>query len=153
MFSKDEAAKLRQQFWTSFGQYMKPVLSAEGLPVNWINYRTGIKNIFFKMDIDNKNASIAIQIAHPDEGIRALFFEQFEELRLLLNDALAEEWVWSPQTVNETGKAQSEISTKLYGVSVYNQLNWPELISFFKPRIIALDAFWSDVKPVFEALS
>ena len=29
----------------------------------------------------------------------------------------------------------------------------PELISFFKPRIIALDEFWDNVKPVFEDLN
>lgn len=153
MFSKEEAAKLRQQFWTSFGQYMKPILSAEGLPINWINYRTGVKNIFFKMDIEGKSAKIAIQITHVDEGIRALFFEQFEEFRLLLNDALQEEWDWNPMANNEFGKTVSEISTKIHNVSVYNQQNWSDLISFFKPRIIALDAFWTDVKPVFEALS
>ena len=30
MFSKQEASQLRKEFWTAFGQYMKPVLSADG---------------------------------------------------------------------------------------------------------------------------
>jgi hypothetical protein len=38
---------------------MKPVPSASGQPVNWINYKTGIRNIHFKMDADNTSAVIA----------------------------------------------------------------------------------------------
>ncbi len=29
---------------------------------------------------------------------------------------------------------------------------WHDLIAFFKPRIIALDAFWTDAKYSFDAL-
>ncbi len=70
MYSKDEVSKLKTQFWTSFGQYMKPVPGASGLPVNWINYKTGIRNIHFKTDADNTRAVIAIEISHPQEEER-----------------------------------------------------------------------------------
>ncbi|MFA6248901.1 MAG: DUF4268 domain-containing protein, partial [Mucilaginibacter sp.] len=49
MYSKDQASQLKQAFWTAFGQYMGPVLSAEGLRTNWINYKTGVKHIYFRM--------------------------------------------------------------------------------------------------------
>jgi hypothetical protein len=70
MFSKQQTSKLKTQFWTNFGQYMKPVPAASGLLVNWINYKTGIRNIHFKMDADNTKASIAIEISHPKEEER-----------------------------------------------------------------------------------
>ncbi|RYZ23162.1 MAG: DUF4268 domain-containing protein, partial [Chitinophagaceae bacterium] len=35
---------------------------------------------------------------------------------------------------------------------IFRREDWPELISFFKPRIVALDAFWSEAKYFFEAL-
>lgn len=152
MFSKEEAARLRQQFWISFGQYMKPILGAEGLPVNWVNYKTGVKNIFFRMDAEKKHASIAIEIAHPDAGLRELLFEQFQEFKLLLENALNEQWEWLPNTTNEYGKEVTRIELVLPNVSVYNQQQWPDIIAFLKPRIIALDEFWTDVKPVFEGL-
>lgn len=152
MFSKEEAARLRQQFWISFGQYMKPILGAEGLPVNWINYKTGVKHIFFRMDAEKKHASIAIEIAHPDEGIRALFFEQFQAFKLLLENALDEQWDWLLSTTNIYDKQVARIEAVLPNVSVYNPQQWPAIIAFLKPRIIALDQFWTDVKPVFEDL-
>ncbi|RYD74806.1 MAG: DUF4268 domain-containing protein [Sphingobacteriales bacterium] len=152
MYSKEEAARLRQQFWTSFGQYMKPVPSASGYPVNWINYKTGVKHVFFKMDADTKKAVISIQLNHADADIRHLIYNQFEEFKLMFTNIVNENWEWFQDTSDEFGKEISLISATLEGVNIYNQQHWPELISFFKPRIIALDEFWDNVKPVFEDL-
>ena len=152
MYSKEEAARLKQQFWISLGQYMKPVPSASGSTVHWVNYRTGVKNIFFKMDVTNKKAMMSIQLTHPDADIRQLIFDQFEEFKGMLTATLGEEWDWQKDASDEYGKSLSRIWTALEGVSVFNQQHWPDLISFFKPRIIALDEFWDNVKPVFEDL-
>ena len=152
MYSKEEAARLRQQFWISFGQYMKPVPSASGSTVHWVNYKTGVKNIFFKMDVTNKQAIIAIQLTHSDPDIRHLIFEQFEEFKFMFTNAMSEEWDWAKDFTDDYGKTVSQIYTSLTAVSVFNQQHWPDLISFFKPRIIALDEFWDHVKPVFEDL-
>ena len=152
MYSKQQASQLRQQFWTAFGQYMLPVLSCEEEKINWINYRTGEKDIYFRMHADNKKAAVAIELTHKDEGLRGLYFEQFLELKNLLHDTLQEEWIWQSNISDNNGKFISRIYTELNHVSVFNKNDWPALISFFKPRIIALDAFWSSVKPVFEAM-
>lgn len=152
MYSKEEAAKIRQSFWITFGKYMKPIPSADGLPVNWINYKTGVKHIFFRLDADKRGASIAIELAHPDAGLRELYFEQFEALKLLLTDALGEEWEWQAHATNDFGFSLSRIVKTVDGLSIYKQEDWPNLISFLKPRLIALDQFWADVKPIFEAL-
>ncbi len=78
MYSKDEASQLKQEFWTAFGQYISPVPSADGLRVNWVNYKTGLKHVYFKMQADKRIAAIAIEMTHPDPGIQELFFEQFK---------------------------------------------------------------------------
>ena len=143
MYSKDQASQMRQAFWTAFGQYIAPQLSADGLKTNWINYKTGIKHLNFKMQADNRSAYIAIEIAHPDAGIQELIFEQFKELKNVLHTSLNEEWEWQLHTHDENGKTVSRIVKTMPGVSIFNRDHWPALISFFKPRIIALDEFWS----------
>jgi len=105
------------------------------------------------MDVDTKKATISIQLSHPDAGIRELVFNQFEEFRLMFRNTVNEEWDWLQDTTDEYGKTVSQIAITLEKVNIYNQQHWPELISFFKPRIIALDEFWDNVKPVFESLS
>ncbi|MFA6276062.1 MAG: DUF4268 domain-containing protein, partial [Pedobacter sp.] len=82
-----------------------------------------------------------------------LYFEKFKAFKSLFSTAVNEEWDWEQNAMNEFGIPLSQITKTINNVSIYNQQNWPELISFLKPRIIALDQFWTDVKPVFEAIS
>jgi hypothetical protein len=151
LYSKDQASQLRQAFWTSFGQYIAPQLSAEGLKVNWINYKTGIKHLYFKMHADQRSAWIGIEIAHPDTGMQELIIEQFNEFKKMLESNVGENWQWDMHITDDYGKTVSRIYTKLDKVNVLRREDWPALISFFKPRIIALDEFWSDAKYSFES--
>lgn len=152
MYSKQEASKLRQEFWTIFGQYMSPILSAEGEKINWINYKTGEKNIFFRMHADNKKASIGIELTHNDRETQQFYFEQFFQFKNLFKETLKEEWIWQLHTYDEHSKLISRIFVERSGISMFQKGEWPQLISFFKPRIIALDEFWSQAKYSFEIL-
>ncbi len=152
MYTKEEASQLRHAFWNTFGQYISPQLSSDGFRVNWINYKTGLKHVHFKMDADKKTATISIELSHPDTGIQELFFEQFGEFKNILHNYLHEEWDWELHHRDDEGKITSRICKQISGVSIFNKNDWPALISFFKPRVIALDEFWNDVKDGFEAL-
>lgn len=152
MFKRQEASRLREEFWTTFGRYISPVRSTEGVKVNWINYKTTLKDVYFRMDVDQKSAMISIALEHPEASIRELYFQQFLELKILLHDMMKEEWEWEEKVRTADNKIISRIYKELSGVSVFNKEQWPELISFFKPRIIALDRFWADASYRFEAL-
>jgi hypothetical protein len=131
---------------------MMPVLSSEGEKINWINYRTGEKDIAFRMDADNRKAFISIELCHRDQSLRQLYFEQFLQFRSLLENTTGEKWNWQPDSQDLNGRACSVIFTQLEAVSIFNRDDWPALISFFKPRIIALDSFWTEARYTFEAL-
>ncbi|WP_207421447.1 DUF4268 domain-containing protein [Desertivirga brevis] len=152
MYTREQASQIRKEFWTAFGSYMAPIKSVEGVRVNWLNYKTGVKDVYFRLDADKRNAFVGIEITHPDEGIQELFFEQFQELKTILKSYLNEEWEWLLHTTDENGKIICRIYTELNNVNVFNKNDWPALISFFKPRILALDEFWSDAKYSFESL-
>lgn len=150
MYSKQQASAIKQKFWTSFGQYMRPVKNANDETINWINYHTGIKHIYFRMDADNKQTTIAIELHHPDTMMRQQYFEQFKQLRTLLEEETGEQWQWDEQYQDEHHNPVSRISTTLTGTNIFNEADWPAIISFLKPRIIALDSFWEMVKDRFE---
>lgn len=152
MYSREEASKIRHEFWTTFGRYMSPIQSAEGLKINWINYHTRLKDVYFRMDAGKKSSAIYISMEHPDPDIQQLFFEQFQEFKSLLHATLQEEWEWQLNVQLADGKIVSRIYREISGVSVFNKDHWPDLISFFKPRIIALDSFWEDARYSFEGL-
>ena len=149
MYNRQESSLLRQQFWTSFGRYMLPVPSAEGTKINWVNYKTGIKDLYFKMEAGNKMATIAIEMSHAEVQRQTIFFNQFVQCRKILEDALQEKWQWALHVPDEHNKIVSRIYTLRAGVNVFKKEDWPAIISFFKPRIIALDVFWAHMSDVF----
>ena len=119
MYSKDQASQLKQAFWTTFGQYIAPQTSAQGLKTNWINYKTGIKHLHFKMQADQHSAFIAIELSDPDPGMQELIFEQFLAFRPILNDCLHEEWEWQLHVQDENYKTVSRIIKTLPDVNIF----------------------------------
>lgn len=152
MYSKHEAAQLKKDFWTVFGGYMRPVPSAEGDKISWVNYKTGEKNIFFRMHVDDKIAIVAIELTHKEAGVQELYFQQFLQLKPLLIKSAGKSWTWQLLTNNDSGQIVSRIETTLQPISVFKKEDWPQLISFFKKNMIALDDFWSKAKYSFELL-
>ena len=152
MYSREEASRIKHEFWTTFGKYMSPILSVEGIRINWVNYHTRLKDVYFRMDAGNKSAMISISLEHSDPDIQQLYFEQFLGMKDMLHATLEEPWEWQLHLAYHDGRVITRIYKEISDVSVFNKDHWPDLISFFKPRIIALDNFWQNAKYGFEAL-
>jgi Domain of unknown function (DUF4268) len=151
MYTKQEISRQKQAFWTAFGQYMKPVLSADGEKISWLNYKTGNRYIHFKMDADSRQARIAVLIQQP--GGDRVYFERFLQMKAIFEETLAEQdWVWERDHTDEQGRAVSLVHKTLTGVNLFKRDDWPAIISFLKPRIIALDGLWSMVRYQFSSL-
>ncbi len=152
MYSKHEVSLKTKLFWTTLGKYMSPIGSAEGEKISWINYKTEIKNISFKMMVENKIATVSITLHHQNINERQLFFKNFEMVKTLLHDAAGDDWIWQLNYVNNSGETCGRIYKQLQNVSILNKDDWPALISFFKHNMIALDRFWSDAKYLFQTV-
>jgi len=150
MYSKQEISKQKQAFWTAFGQYMQPVAAAEGSRVHWVNYKTGVPGIHFRMNAEGGEADIAIVLSQHDLVLQRAQYDQLLQLKGMLHEALGEQWQWQPMITDEHSRTISRIGTSIKGVNINNNEHWPRLISFFKQRIVALDAFWSMAKYSFQ---
>ena len=150
MYTPEQASQIRQRFWTSFGKYMAPVLSSENEKVNWINYKTGIPNVNFRMDASKTSAYIGIEILNKNNVEASKIYNQFCLLKPSLEEIVSEQWLWEKMFENESGQRLSRISTTLSGCNVMDENSWPLIISFLKPRMIALDKFWNEYKMIFE---
>ncbi len=144
MFSKQEASFIRKKFWETTGQYLAPMPSASLEKVNWINYKTGVRHISFRMHADENMALLSIEISHPDPKKRELCFNQF----LSLKNKLSGEWRWEGSLDQSPGR----IFIELNDVNIYKQETWPQIISFFKDGILRLDAFWVAYRDIFDML-
>lgn len=150
MYSKQEASKIKQAFWTRFGQYMKPVPASGGEKVNWSNYKTGIAHIYFRLHVEKTFASVAIELTNPLPEKRIQQFQQFLSMKTMLEETMQTAMHWEENTTDENQRTISRISVKLNDVNIFREEDWPAIISFLKPSIINLDVFWEDVKMIFE---
>lgn len=152
MYTQQEASAIRQKFWIKFGKYMAPIPSSNDEKVQWINYRTGIKGINFKMDADADQAYIGIEISHSRQEERDLYFSHFKTFKKGLEDMLEETWIWEDDHVKPEGTHVARIYTAVTDVNIFKESDWPEIISFLKVRMIALDKFWNEYREIFEML-
>ena len=77
MYSKEEAQKLKREFWVAF---------ADKYPRKWLLYDTKIKAFSFKFYVDNKKAQVLIDIEQRNEETRKIYFEKIESLRTILEE-------------------------------------------------------------------
>ncbi len=152
MYLRAEVSQAKQAFWTAFSQYMLPVPSAEGEKVNWVNYKAGEKGVQFKMDANMLEATIAIVLTQHDGQQLAQQYALLTQLKTVLETHTAEAWIWQPPMPDAWGRLNAMVLKTLPHAGIMHRDHWPQLISFFKPRIMALDAFWSEAKHAFEAL-
>ena len=149
MYDRETVRNTKSLFYTSFGKFMKNECSKSGLRVKWINYQTGIKQLFIRLDADNKNARFCIDIQHKDIDIRELQYAQFVELNKLFTAISDLNWTWSKNFTNENSNQCCRISTEIENFNIYDKANWKIAFDFYKKSLIHFDEFWYDYKELF----
>ena len=149
MYTREEASLIKKEFFTALGMYMRPVTSAGGDKVNWLNYRTGIKHVYLRIELENRTCTTGMLINHPDTTERLEFFLKLQSFAVMLPAVEDPGWIWTEDVSDDDSRMISRIYSRLEGYSVYNRDHWPQLISFIKPRLVALDIFWTDIKDQF----
>lgn len=151
MFSREEKKAFNQLFWTSFGKYMSKHESLSGTKVNWSNYKTRIKDLYVRLQIDTKKATFSIDLQHQDEGIRSLFWEQFLELKTAFHSIMEYDLEWHEE-FKEKNQTTSKIQIVLWDVNIYNKATWEKAFPFFEKHMVKFDEFWSEFSELFVIL-
>ncbi|WP_269242561.1 DUF4268 domain-containing protein [Flavobacterium limnophilum] len=133
MYSKEEAQRLKREFWIEF---------AEKHPRKWILYDTKIKDFSFKFYVDNKKAQVLIDIEHRSDEKRIVYFEKLESLKTVLEDDFVKDLVFEKNFVLENGKKISRVWVEKTGISVSNRKYWDEIFDFFFEKMHALEMFY-----------
>mgnify|MGYP000903866873 FL=1 len=152
MYSKEYKSEMKKLFYTSFGKYMSKNKSINDTKIKWLNYKTNIKDLYFKIDCNENYTKILIDIQHNDDEIRKLFFAQFLELEKLFIKTMGEKWIWESEYLNFYGQKSSQISKNLKKVNIYDKKTWVSSFKFLEKRFIKIDAFWLNFYEVFKAL-
>lgn len=135
MFSKQEAAQLKTEFWTAFGK---------SFPRKWLLYDTKIKDFSFKFYADNKKAEVSLDIEMKDELFRNAYYEKIESLENLLRKDYLPDAIMEEHYFLESGKEISRIWVQKENVSIFNKNSWQETFEFFVEKMTAFENFYQD---------
>ena len=139
MFSKEEAAQLRKEFWTSFGK---------SFPRKWLLYNTGIKGFSFKFVGDRKKAAVVLDIENPDELVNLLYFDQMLSLKTLLETEIPEV-IFDDDYVLESGKSIHRIYVPYEKkFSINNKNTWRDCYEFYVETMSKLELFYYEYEDV-----
>lgn len=134
MFSREEAAKMRKDFWVSYGK---------SFPRKWLLYNTKIKDFGFKFVADRKKAEVSLDIEAVDKAQRELLFEQLLSLKKILETEYLSEVIFDNNYVLDNGKEISRIyvvhNTKF---SIHNKNTWSDCYTFFNQTMSQFELFW-----------
>ena len=123
MFSKEESAALRQEFWTSFGK---------SFPRKWLLYNTKIKGVSFKFVANRKNAMICLDIEHSDEIANEILYDQILSLKIILIEEYLPEVIFDSSFELENGKIIRRIYINhIVKFSIYNKNTWRDCYEFY----------------------
>jgi hypothetical protein len=80
--------------------------------------------------------------------MRAIFYEQFQELKAVITESFEYKLTWEPLYANEFGEL-SRIYVELPNVSVFNKNTWQESFQFMEKNIVSGHDFWEDFGEIF----
>lgn len=152
MLSKSERQTLNTEFYTALGTIMRGSDSEFSKKVRWTNYRTNVKDIYVRLEADNKGAYFFIDLQHKDEEVRMLIWEQLTELKVLLQNEFTKELIWHPRFYKEDGRQICRVEARFEGGSLYDKSTWPDLLGFLKSKLLAFDRFWAQCFDIFKEL-
>ncbi|MBI9041975.1 DUF4268 domain-containing protein [Lutibacter sp.] len=136
MFSKEESAQLRKEFWTSFGK---------SFPRKWLLYNTKIKDFNFKFVADKKQALVCLDIESYDKTKNELLFDQVLELKHILTDDYLPDIIFDELYVLDTEKIIHRIYVKFNGeFNIYNKNTWQGAYLFFNEAMHQFEEFYED---------
>jgi hypothetical protein len=134
MFSKEEATKLRKEFWTSFGK---------SFPRKWLLYNTKIKDFSFKFVADKKVAMVCLDIESTYKTKNELLFEQLLELKSILIEDYLPDAIFDELYMLENGKIIHRVYVKYKGeFNIYNKNTWQPVYIFFKEAMHQFEEFY-----------
>lgn len=152
MHPKDHNKAQRVAFWTAYGQYMSRHRPARGSKTKWLNYLTGIKDLYFRQHADEDGIMVSIDIQHRDPSLREVFYDQWWELETLLHSSTETVWVWDREYRLPTGEVISRIYVERRGLNLYDVAQWPVIFKFFERYMVPLDRIWENAYDIFKDL-
>lgn len=148
MLSKEALKEKNTQFWTDFRKSMNKQASSTGRQINWINYPTGVKDVYMRMEVDANGVRLCCDIQPKDDGIRSIIWEQMTELKAIMQTEMGIEAIYDEESHYWNERLISRIKWEDNTLNYFNEEDIPKIIDFLKDKLIRFDKFYQEYKDI-----
>ena len=150
MYSRDEAKQLMTDFWNGFSNYTMCQSVALKTPVEWMLYKTGIKGLELKFDLDCKWIRSVIEVNARSESRRQAIYDELLKYAPILETNLREPLHWTDNHKLDVGKPVMRAYCERTDLNFHNRSVWPEMFRFMFDTMLPLQTNFADILPVLE---
>lgn len=133
MFTKEEAKKLREDFWIEFGEIY---------PRKWLLHYTKIKEVSLKFTFNTKMAQVALVADSDDALIQEYYFDKFWSLEKILKTEHFSNLIKEADYYDEHRKHSSRVYVQLDNVNIYNRKCWEKVQDFLYENMSQMELFF-----------
>lgn len=148
MLSKEALKEKNSAFWNDLKLFMSKTRSASGRKMAWLSYPTDIRHLYLRLEAGKNEVALNFDIQYKDPSIRGVFWEQMNELKKVLTEAMGEEGEWIEHCHSESVADFCRIRWKREKLNYLNEEDHPEIFAFFKEKLVAFDAFYQEFKDI-----
>ncbi len=147
MYKKEEYREFKLEFWQAFDRYTDFFSMKIGVPVEWMLYKTGIKDLELKFDVQPKSVRVVLESASRDFDRRFDIYAELDNYKAVLFDGIETEWEWDDSFTLESGKRVGRVFIEL-PISFHNRDSWPEIFSFMATNMYQLQTNFQEILPI-----
>jgi hypothetical protein len=117
--------------------------------MNWLAYPTEIADFYLRLKVDKNDVSLNFEIQCKDPGVRAIFWEQLNELKAVLTEAMSgDAGVWHEELSNPFVKSYASIQWKQDGLNYLNPEHQTDIFNYFEQKLRGFDVFYQEYKDI-----
>lgn len=149
MYSKEEAKKIRLQFWEQFGKRCEihPLLSERRK--KWMLHRTKIPGVALRFEADRTNAKVILELSQRNEVKRLKAFEILQNYRVILEYGFPDGLIWEFFHEREdSGQEVARIYNVLPHVNMFRQNQWPDIFNFFIENMTQMEENFLQIRDI-----
>ncbi len=148
MYTREEAKKIRKDFWIMFAKRCEIVPELQWRKKKWMLYDTKIGGLDLKFEIDRAEAFVMIEINAKSEDRRIQLYETLEKYRVIIEEGFENGLEWELCYTLPEGEDVSRVFIRKSEVDIHRQNQWPDIYNFFIDNMLLLERNFIEIRDV-----
>lgn len=149
MYSKEEAKRLRLEFWERFGKRCEIHPQLQNRRRKWLLHRTKVKGVSLRFEVGRENAKVILELAHRNEELRLKAYEIMERYKAIIEAGFKNKLTWEFYHQREDSQQEvCRIYAILKNVDLHRQDQWPDIYNFFIENMLLLEKNFLAVRDI-----